>query len=51
MFHDLEKGTRLELPWLAGGVVSLAREVDVHVPVNTLITNALSPYVNGRAKA
>lgn len=50
MFHDLEKGNRLELPWLGGGVVSLAEEVQVPVPVNALITNALSPYVNGRAK-
>jgi 2-dehydropantoate 2-reductase len=50
MFHDLEKGNRIELPWLGGGVVSLAREVDVPVPVNTLITNALSPYVNGRTR-
>ncbi|WP_336596342.1 2-dehydropantoate 2-reductase [Paraburkholderia bengalensis] len=50
MFHDLEKGNRIELPWLGGGVVSLAREVDVPVPVNTVITDALSPYVNGRTK-
>ncbi|CAG9182663.1 ketopantoate reductase family protein [Cupriavidus pampae] len=48
MFHDLEKGNRIELPWLGGGVVSLAKDVNVAVPVNTLIANALSPYVNGR---
>jgi 2-dehydropantoate 2-reductase len=51
MFHDLEKGNRIELPWLGGGVVSLAREVDVAVPVNTLITNALSPYIDGRKRS
>lgn len=48
MFHDLEKGNRIELPWLGGGVVSLAKEAGVDAPVNTLIANALSPYVNGR---
>jgi 2-dehydropantoate 2-reductase len=51
MFHDLEKGNRLELPWLSGGVVSLAREAGVPVPANTFVTQALSPYVNGRAQA
>lgn len=51
MYHDLEKGNRIELPWLGGGVVSLAGDVNVPVPVNTFITNALSPYVNGRPKA
>ena len=50
MFHDLEKGNRLELPWLSGGVVSLAREFNVPVPANTFVANALSPYVNGRVK-
>lgn len=48
MFHDLEKGNRLELPWLAGGVVSLAREGGLSVPVNALIASSLSPYVMGR---
>jgi len=51
MFHDLDKGNRIELPWLGGGVVSLARDAGIEAPVNTVLTNALSPYVNGRAKA
>jgi 2-dehydropantoate 2-reductase len=51
MFHDLDKGNRIELPWLGGGVVSLGRDAGIEVPVNALLTNALSPYVNGRAKA
>jgi 2-dehydropantoate 2-reductase len=48
MFHDMEKGNRIELPWLGGGIVSLAQDTDVAVPVNTMIADALSPYVNGR---
>lgn len=51
MFHDLEKGNRLELPWLSGGVVSLAQEASVPVPANTFVTQVLAPYVNGRTQA
>jgi 2-dehydropantoate 2-reductase len=47
MFHDLEKGNRLELPWLSGGVVSLAGAFAVPVPANTFVVNTLAPYVNG----
>jgi 2-dehydropantoate 2-reductase len=50
MYHDLEKGNRLELPWLSGGVVSLAREAGVAAPANTFATQVLEPYVNGRAQ-
>lgn len=49
MFHDLEKGNRLELPWLSGGVIALAEEAGVQVPVNQFIADALAPHVNGRA--
>ena len=48
MYHDLARGKRLELPWLSGGVVSLAREAGVAVPANTFATLVLEPYVNGR---
>lgn len=48
MFHDLEKGNRLELPWLGGGVIALAEEAGVPVPVNQFIADALAPHVNGR---
>ena len=29
MYHDLERGNRLEVPWLSGGVVALGRTVGV----------------------
>jgi 2-dehydropantoate 2-reductase len=48
MYHDLEKGNRLELPWLSGGIVSLARETGIPVPANTFATQVLAPYVDGR---
>lgn len=47
MFHDLDKGNRLELPWLGGGVIALAEEAGVQVPVNQFIADALAPHVNG----
>lgn len=48
MYHDLEKGNRLELPWLSGGIVSLAQEAGIPVPANTFATQVLAPYVEGR---
>ncbi|NGM86258.1 2-dehydropantoate 2-reductase [Parapusillimonas sp. SGNA-6] len=48
MYHDLEKGNRLELPWLSGGIVSLAQETGIPVPANTFATQVLAPYVDGR---
>ena len=47
MFHDLEKGNRLELPLLSGGVLTLAEEVGLAVPTNQFIADALSPHVMG----
>jgi 2-dehydropantoate 2-reductase len=49
MFHDLEKGNRMELPWLSGGVIALAEEAGVQVPVNQFIADALAPHVGGRS--
>jgi 2-dehydropantoate 2-reductase len=48
MAVDLERGNRLELPWLSGGVVTLGEQCGVPTPVNTIITAVLSPYVDGK---
>ena len=48
MGHDLLRGNRLELPWLAGKVVALGRQYGVPTPVNATILAALKPYANGR---
>ncbi|WP_399894751.1 ketopantoate reductase family protein [Streptomyces sp. BBFR51] len=48
MHNDLEKGNRLELPWLSGGVVDLAGRLDVPAPRNGTVTDILAPYVLGR---
>jgi 2-dehydropantoate 2-reductase len=41
MYHDLERGNRLELDWLAGTVVKLARETGVPVPANEAVYTLL----------
>ncbi len=48
MAVDLERGNRIELPWLAGKVVSLGRDYGIPTPANATIHAALKPYVNGR---
>jgi len=41
MLHDLERGNRLELDWLAGRVVELGRALGVAVPANSAVYAAL----------
>jgi 2-dehydropantoate 2-reductase len=47
MLEDLERGRRLELPWLSGAVQRLGREAGVPTPVHSFITTVLTPFVNG----
>jgi 2-dehydropantoate 2-reductase len=47
MAHDLERGNRLELDWLAGKVVALGRELGVPVPANEAAYALLKPYRMG----
>ena len=47
MLEDLERGRRLELPWLSGAVVRLGKEVGVPTPIHQFITTVLTPFVNG----
>lgn len=47
MLEDLERGKRLELPWLSGAVVRLGAEAGVPTPTHALIETLLRPFVNG----
>lgn len=47
MAFDLLRGNRLELPWLAGKVVALGRELGVPTPVHSVLYPVLKPYENG----
>jgi len=48
MHHDLERGNRLEVPWLSGGVVELGEQVGVDTPLNRAVADILSVHANGR---
>ncbi len=50
MLEDLERGRRLELPWLSGAVVRLGAEVGVPTPIHQFITTVLTPFVNGQKR-
>jgi 2-dehydropantoate 2-reductase len=47
MAHDLDRGNRMELDWLAGRVVALGRELGVPTPMNTAIYAVLKPHRMG----
>jgi 2-dehydropantoate 2-reductase len=47
MHHDLERGNRLEVRWLSGGVVSLGKQVGVPTPLNRAIHDILTLHADG----
>src|SRR6187455_2913051 len=47
MLEDIERGRRLELPWLSGAVVRLGKESGVPTPIHQFITTVLTPFVDG----
>jgi len=48
MALDLDRGNRLELPWLGGKVVELGRELGVPTPTHGMMAAMLKPYVMGK---
>ena len=48
MLGDLERGNRLELPWLSGGVVQMGKTSGVATPGNAFVYAALKHYIDGR---
>jgi 2-dehydropantoate 2-reductase len=47
MALDLERGNRLELPWLGGKVVELGNALQVPTPVHGMLYALLKPYAMG----
>lgn len=47
MALDLERGNRLELPWLGGKVVELGRQFGVPTPTHGMMYAMLKPYIMG----
>jgi 2-dehydropantoate 2-reductase len=48
MLHDLERGAKLELPWLSGAVVRLSAKHGISAPTHAAIVGVLAPYADGR---
>jgi 2-dehydropantoate 2-reductase len=48
MLGDLVRGSRLELPWLAGGVAAMGRQLGIPTPANQFVYAALKHYSDGR---
>jgi 2-dehydropantoate 2-reductase len=49
LLHDLERGNRIELDWLAGKVVELGRALGVPVPANTAVYTVLKLHRMGKS--
>ena len=47
MHHDLQRGNRLEVGWLSGGVVKLGQEKGVPTPLNRAIADILALHADG----
>ena len=48
MALDLERGNRLELPWLGGKVAELGRQLGVPTPTHAVMYAMLKPYAMGK---
>ena len=48
MHHDLDRGNRLEVNWLSGGVVQMGRAKDVPTPANDAVCNILALHAAGK---
>ena len=48
LHHDLKNGNRLEVEWLAGGVVQLGKKVGVPTPCNRAVWDVLALWAGGR---
>jgi 2-dehydropantoate 2-reductase len=48
LLHDLERGNRIEVDWLAGKVVALGRELGVPTPANAAVYAMLKLHRGGR---
>jgi 2-dehydropantoate 2-reductase len=48
MHHDLDRGNRLEVEWLSGGVVQLGEQKGIPTPRNRDVWEKLAPLAGGR---
>lgn len=48
LYHDLERGNRLEVEWLSGGVVKLGERAGVPTPANRAVWDILALHAAGK---
>jgi len=51
MHHDLQRGNRLEVRWLSGGVVELGQAKGVPTPLNRAIADILALHAEGTSQS
>lgn len=51
MHHDLQRGGRLEVPWLSGDVVARGQRLGIATPCNRAVFDILSVHAEGAAPA
>ncbi|HTD91771.1 MAG TPA: 2-dehydropantoate 2-reductase [Burkholderiales bacterium] len=51
LHHDLKNGNRLEVEWLAGGVVQLGQKAGVPTPCNRAVWDVLALHAGGRQRS
>jgi len=49
MHHDLQRGGRLEVPWLSGDVVARGQRLGIATPCNRAVFDILSVHADGAA--
>jgi 2-dehydropantoate 2-reductase len=47
MYADLQRGGRLELPWLSGTVADMGERAGVPTPMNRAVADVLAIHVDG----
>jgi 2-dehydropantoate 2-reductase len=50
LLHDLERGNRLEIDWLAGKIVQLGRALGVATPMNEAVYAMLKLHRLGQSQ-
>jgi 2-dehydropantoate 2-reductase len=48
MYHDLERGNRLEVDWLSGAVAQLGQTMGIPAPINRAVSDILALHANGQ---
>jgi 2-dehydropantoate 2-reductase len=51
LHYDLQHGNRLEVEWLAGGVVQLGKEAGVPTPLNRAVWDVLALHASGKPRS